>query len=186
MHRNPLVRGLVLEPGQWLWSSFRYYGYRESGPVLVDEPQRSEMRIRNIASGEFSFPTLRKPRSVGQPHFRSTLSARKGGPARLDLINEWCRVLDFHVGPLEAVPMHLNPDRIVIALTDANYRLTRPKYGTTLIDARAGEITWRPAELAAIESTSSHAIEQILIAPRPFALGPFAPKEPVKPPQKKR
>lgn len=120
------------------------------------------------------FPGDRDPAILDRTHFK------------LDLLNEWCRVLDFHVGPLEAVPMHLHADRVVIALTDANYRLTRPKYGTTVVEATAGEITWRPAELAAIESTSSHAIEQILIEPRPFSLGPFAPKERVKPPPKKR
>jgi hypothetical protein len=120
------------------------------------------------------FPGDRDPAILDRTHFK------------LELQNEWCRVLDFHVGPLEAVPMHLNPDRIVIALTDANYRLTRPKYGTTVVEASAGEITWRPAELAALESTSNHLIDQILIAPRPFSLGPFTPKEPVKMPPKKR
>jgi hypothetical protein len=121
-----------------------------------------------------AFPGDRDPAILDRTHFK------------LDLQNDWCRVLDFHVGPSEAVPMHLHADRIVIALTDANYRLMRPKYGTTLVDARAGEITWRPAELAAIESTSSHTIEQILIEPRPFNLGPFAPKEPLKTPPTKR
>ena len=121
-----------------------------------------------------AFPGDRDPAILDRTHFK------------LDLQNDWCRVLDFHVGPSEAVPMHLHADRIVIALTDANYRLMRPKYGTTLVDARAGEITWRPAELAAIESTSSHSIEQILIEPRPFSLGPFAPREPVKSPTKRR
>jgi len=31
MHRNPVKRGLVLEPEQWEWSSFRSYAYREEG-----------------------------------------------------------------------------------------------------------------------------------------------------------
>ena len=29
MHNNPVKRGLVLEPQQWHWSSFRFYTYRE-------------------------------------------------------------------------------------------------------------------------------------------------------------
>jgi len=33
MHRNPVKRGLVLEPQQWLWSSFRFYSYGEPGTV---------------------------------------------------------------------------------------------------------------------------------------------------------
>lgn len=49
MHRNPVQRGLVLEPEQWAWSSFRHYADGERGPVLVNEPQRAEIRVRKIA-----------------------------------------------------------------------------------------------------------------------------------------
>jgi putative transposase len=28
IHRNPVRRGLVLEPEQWVWSSYRAYAYR--------------------------------------------------------------------------------------------------------------------------------------------------------------
>ena len=31
MHRNPVKRGLAKEPGDWRWSSFRHYTYREMG-----------------------------------------------------------------------------------------------------------------------------------------------------------
>ena len=36
MHRNPVKRGLVAEPDQWTWSSFRAYLYGEPGPVRVN------------------------------------------------------------------------------------------------------------------------------------------------------
>ena len=49
MHRNPVNRGLVLEPQQWPWSSFRCYAEGERGSVLVNEPQKAELRIRKIA-----------------------------------------------------------------------------------------------------------------------------------------
>ena len=49
MHRNPVKRGLVLEPQQWPWSSFRYYAYNESGPVIVNEPQKAELRVQKIS-----------------------------------------------------------------------------------------------------------------------------------------
>jgi putative transposase len=48
MHRNPVKRGLVSEPQQWLWSSFRNYAYGEGGPVVI-EPQRAEMVVRKIS-----------------------------------------------------------------------------------------------------------------------------------------
>ena len=37
MHRNPVKRGLVLEPEQWEWSSFRSYAYREEGRVKINQ-----------------------------------------------------------------------------------------------------------------------------------------------------
>ena len=37
MHENPVKRGLVLEPGQWVWSSFRDYAYDEPGRVKLNQ-----------------------------------------------------------------------------------------------------------------------------------------------------
>jgi hypothetical protein len=49
MHRNPVVRGLVLAPEEWNWSSFRHYALGKQGPVLVSDAQKAEMRVRGIA-----------------------------------------------------------------------------------------------------------------------------------------
>ena len=49
VHRNPVVRGLVLEPQQWAWSSFRHYAEGERGVVLVNELRTAEMHSRKIA-----------------------------------------------------------------------------------------------------------------------------------------
>lgn len=49
MHRNPVKRGLVLEPEQWAWSSFRHYAFDERGPVLVNEAQKAELRMRTAS-----------------------------------------------------------------------------------------------------------------------------------------
>jgi len=46
IHRNPVRRGLVLEPGQWAWSSFRSYADGERGPVLVNEQRPAELKMR--------------------------------------------------------------------------------------------------------------------------------------------
>src|SRR5215813_11559752 len=37
IHRNPVRRGLVLDPADWRWSSFRHYSLGEVGPILVNE-----------------------------------------------------------------------------------------------------------------------------------------------------
>jgi hypothetical protein len=49
MHCNPVQRGLVPKPEEWLWSSFRHYAYGEPGPVLVNETQKAELHIRKIS-----------------------------------------------------------------------------------------------------------------------------------------
>jgi putative transposase len=48
MDRNPVKRGLVAEPQDWTWSSFRHYAYGEVGLVLVNEQLRSEMKVREV------------------------------------------------------------------------------------------------------------------------------------------
>jgi putative transposase len=37
VHRNPVVRGLVSDPGEWVWSSCRAYAYGESGLVRLND-----------------------------------------------------------------------------------------------------------------------------------------------------
>jgi putative transposase len=36
MHANPVKRGLVRNPGAWIWSSYLFYEKGESGLVRVD------------------------------------------------------------------------------------------------------------------------------------------------------
>jgi putative transposase len=50
MHRNPVKRGLVVDPEQWMWSSFRHYKMGEAGPVLVNERKSVEMKLRGRAA----------------------------------------------------------------------------------------------------------------------------------------
>jgi putative transposase len=49
IHRNPVKRGLVLEPDQWPWRSYRHYAYDEAGVVVVNEPRRAVMQVRKIS-----------------------------------------------------------------------------------------------------------------------------------------
>jgi putative transposase len=49
MHRNPVKRGLVVEPQQWIWSSYRHYAFGEAGPVLVNEQKAAELKPRRAA-----------------------------------------------------------------------------------------------------------------------------------------
>ncbi|MGH9544596.1 MAG: REP-associated tyrosine transposase [Terriglobales bacterium] len=59
MHRNPVKRGLVSQPEQWAWSSFRFYALGEAGRVRINDCDVLEMKIQPPAAGEkLSAPTL--------------------------------------------------------------------------------------------------------------------------------
>ena len=49
MHRNPVRRGLVREPEEWRWSSFRHYAFGERGAVLVNERRPAVLKIKGKA-----------------------------------------------------------------------------------------------------------------------------------------
>jgi putative transposase len=76
MHRNPVQRGLVKDPQEWRWSSFRHYAFGERGPVLVNEQRpavlkitakrRSEAAIAHASQGPY--PTRRKKRDEWGTH----------------------------------------------------------------------------------------------------------------------
>ncbi len=53
MHRNPVKRGLVRDPGDWKWSSFRHYAFREIGVVEIE----SEWTARDRELKMFGGPT---------------------------------------------------------------------------------------------------------------------------------
>jgi REP-associated tyrosine transposase len=51
MHRNPVKRGLVENPEQWEWSSFRSYLFGEAGPVRVKfQEWPIEIKSRPVAT----------------------------------------------------------------------------------------------------------------------------------------
>jgi len=51
IHRNPVKRGLVSEPGEWKWSSFRHYAYREVGVVEIESEWTARDRERRLHGG---------------------------------------------------------------------------------------------------------------------------------------
>jgi len=51
LHRNPVKRGLVREPGDWKWSSFRHYAFREMGVVEIESEWTGRDRELKITGG---------------------------------------------------------------------------------------------------------------------------------------
>ena len=50
IHQNPVRRGLVAEPDQWFWSSFRAYAYHEPGIVVINAPGSAKLKVRDPAA----------------------------------------------------------------------------------------------------------------------------------------
>jgi len=50
MHRNPVKSGLVSEPQDWVWSSFRDYFFGQTGIVRVNDTDIMIMRVRPPAA----------------------------------------------------------------------------------------------------------------------------------------
>ena len=44
IHRNPVTRGLVERPGDWLWSSFRHYVTGADGVVQIESQWTARRR----------------------------------------------------------------------------------------------------------------------------------------------
>ena len=51
IHRNPVKRGLVREPGEWKWSSFRHYALREVGGVEIESQWTAQDREKTLHGG---------------------------------------------------------------------------------------------------------------------------------------
>ena len=51
LHRNPVKRGLVKEPEDWRWSSYRHYAFREIGVVEIESEWTANDRDRETVGG---------------------------------------------------------------------------------------------------------------------------------------
>ena len=77
MHENPVKRGLVLEPGQWAWSSFRDYAQNHPGRVKLNQWPAARLKRTDLTQpkappllglpGALNLPA-RAPASVGNRH----------------------------------------------------------------------------------------------------------------------
>ena len=60
MHRNPVVRGLITHPEDWIWSSFQHFLTGEAGVVEIESHWTAERRVVLNLPGGFrpTIPTL--------------------------------------------------------------------------------------------------------------------------------
>ena len=51
LHRNPVKRGLVNDPADWKWSSFRHYAFPEIGVVEIESEWTARDRESQVSDG---------------------------------------------------------------------------------------------------------------------------------------
>jgi hypothetical protein len=51
LHRNPVERGLVVNPEDWKWSSYRHYALRETGVVEIESQWTATDREQKASGG---------------------------------------------------------------------------------------------------------------------------------------
>jgi putative transposase len=74
MHRNPVKRGLVERPEDWLWSSFRHYASGVEGVVEIESQWTARKRERLGTQGpltsqrQIPHPVAKNATRVGHPH----------------------------------------------------------------------------------------------------------------------
>lgn len=66
IHRNPVKRGLVERPEDWVWSSFRHYLTGEAGKVEIESHWTAKKRERLGV-----YPTVQLRESTQNPPFAS-------------------------------------------------------------------------------------------------------------------
>ena len=77
--------------------------------------------------------------------------------------NAQVRVLRWHIGPHEKVPMHGHPAYIQISLTDQHLRQTMPDAKTREIQTKAGQTSWNEAQKHSAENLSDSVSEGIQV-----------------------
>jgi putative transposase len=81
MHRNPVKRGLVERPEDWLWSSFRHYATGVDGPVGIESQWTA--RKRELLQAELGSSGQSQSQSQNQsqsPHPVAKSATRMGHP----------------------------------------------------------------------------------------------------------
>ena len=95
---------------------------------------------------------------------------------KVEFENAQVRVLRWHTGPHEKVPMHEHPAYLQINLTDQHVRFTLPDGTTKEVEAKAGQTAWNEPQKHSAENLSDSATENIQVELKGKARAPAKKK----------
>ncbi len=82
---------------------------------------------------------------------------------KVEFENAQVRVLRWHIGPHEKVPMHEHPAYVGIDLTDFHTRFTLPDGTTKEVKTKAGQTSWNEPQKHSAENLTDSATEGIQV-----------------------
>ena len=91
---------------------------------------------------------------------------------KVEFENAQVRVLHWHIGPHEKVPMHGHPAYVQISVTDQHIRQTSPDGKTREVDSKAGQTSWNEPQKHSAENLSDSASEGIQVELKSKARAP--------------
>ena len=77
--------------------------------------------------------------------------------------NSHVRVLSVHYGPHETGPEHSHPNSVIVYLSDAHVKYTRPNGKSGEWNAKKGDARWAPADKHKIQNVDDGPYEAVLI-----------------------
>lgn len=88
---------------------------------------------------------------------------------KVEIENDWVRVVRSKRGPHANAPMHEHPAHVVVFLTDVHQRVTGADGKVQEIRRKAGEIAWGDPVRHAEENLSDRPIEAVVVELKPGA-----------------
>jgi hypothetical protein len=98
------------------------------------------------------------------------------GNYHLEKENQWVRVLRLKMGPHERVPPHLQPETVLVYLSDAHQRLTDASGRMRELQQKYGDVIDLPPARQSEENLSDEPLEVVVIELKPGRMN----SEPVK------
>ena len=89
------------------------------------------------------------------------------GIVKVEIENDWVRVLRVKEGPHEKAAMHEHPATVVVFLTDVHQRIVGGDGATQEITRKAGDVQYRNRVKHADENISDRPLEAVLIELKP-------------------
>jgi hypothetical protein len=97
--------------------------------------------------------------------FAGTAAAQD--PYKLEIDNQWVRVLRMKQAPHEKTPLLQHPATVIVSLTDSHQKFIAANGKATEVVRKAGEVSYLTSSTRAEENISDQPLEEIVVELKP-------------------